>query len=179
MLGSCPSPSPLPLQEKQKQKPSRGKREGKTKTEVVNEKHQACKEVIREYWKSKNPKDEMPWDGAEGKALAMFLSSSPDVTPERLRELLRYRYGSDVNHSERPSKWIRNALHYANGRLDRFGKPLRGGNGKIDRAIDAAARVIAEIESGSGPDAGELFPGSGTDREISPPVRGKIGDGET
>ena len=38
--------------------------------------------------------------------------------------MARNRFKSEVNHTDRPSKWIRNVTMFASGPIDRFGKPL-------------------------------------------------------
>lgn len=100
-------------------KPSRAR-----KARAADSRHQECREAIRAYWNSRNSKIEMPWDGSEGKALGTLLSASPDLNVEKVSELLRNRYRSEVNHSDRPSLWLRSLLSYASGPIDRYGKPL-------------------------------------------------------
>lgn len=87
--------------------------------------HIASKEAVRAYWKSKNPDIEMPWNGMEGRRLGMLLGGSPDLTAEQVKALLRNRYQSEVNHSDRPGKWLFSLLSYASGPIDKYGKPLR------------------------------------------------------
>lgn len=84
--------------------------------------HLACKEAIFEYYRSKNQTDP-PWNGMEGKALGMLLGADPHLDAERIRDLLRCRYLSEVNHADRPGKWLGSLHSYANGPLDKFGKP--------------------------------------------------------
>lgn len=108
-----------------KAKSSRGKREAKSpsKTEIAKSRHAEFKAAIGVYWESKNPGVEMPWDGAEGRTLEIWLRSCPQTTVEDFRGYLRNRYLSDVNHTERPSRWIGNITNFAKEPLDQFGNP--------------------------------------------------------
>jgi uncharacterized protein YdaU (DUF1376 family) len=133
----------------QERKPSRDKRDVKP----ANERHQPFKAAIADYWAAKNPGIDLPWDGSEGKALGMFLSASPNLDLEAFVGLLRSRFKSEVNHSDRPSKWIRSASSFASGPLDRYGKPMNpnggNGNGKANNSptkqrVDANRRAVAE-----------------------------------
>lgn len=118
-------------EQQQKQKPSRAKSTSVKKGEKVpDERHQACKLAIQEYWNSKNPEIEVPWDGSEGKALGMFLSANPKLTYVGVGRLLAHRENSEVNHSDRPSRWIRSLTSFNQGPIDRFGHPLGLNGGK-------------------------------------------------
>lgn len=86
--------------------------------------HQVFKEAIQRYWDSKNQGLEMPWGPQEGKQLGMWLGQAPNTTIEQFTAFLRNRFKSEVNHTERPSRWIGSVTGYAAGPLDRFGKPL-------------------------------------------------------
>lgn len=112
MPQTCPSPSPSPLL---KQKPSRDKRE-------ADPRHKFFKEVLSQAWAAKNSSD-MPWSAGEAKQMASLLSANPNLTEEDFRKLLRNRHKSQVNHSQRPRTWLENVTDYANGPLDKFGKP--------------------------------------------------------
>ena len=106
-------------------KSSRGKREEKlpSKTAIAKSRHAEFKAAIGVYWESKNPGIEMPWDAAEGKTLEIWLRSCPHTTVEEFRGYLRHRYLSEVNHTERPSRWIGNITNFAKEPLDKFNKP--------------------------------------------------------
>jgi uncharacterized protein YdaU (DUF1376 family) len=133
----------------QEQKPLCGKRDVKP----ADERHQPFKAAIGDYWAAKNPGIDMPWDGSEGKALGMFLSASPHLDLKAFVELLRSRFKSEVNHSDRPSMWIRSTTSFGSGPIDRFGKPMNPnggtGNGKANNSptkqrVDANRRAVAE-----------------------------------
>lgn len=108
----------------EEQKPSRAKklREGPTKTDIAKTRHAEFKAAIGEYWVSRNT-IEMPWGPAEGRNLEMWLRQTPNTTLEQFKALLRNRFRSEVNHSERPSRWIGNVTGFATGPLDKFGRP--------------------------------------------------------
>ena len=95
-----------------------------TKTEAQKTRHAEFKAAIGKYWDSRNPGVEMPWGPAEGKNLEMWLKESPNTSLEQFTAFLRNRFKSEVNHTERPSRWIRSVTGYAGGPLDRFSKPL-------------------------------------------------------
>ncbi|CAN5951004.1 unnamed protein product [Sphagnum jensenii] len=136
-----------------------------TNTEMRESRHADFKIAIFEYWKSKNPEIDCPWQQAEGMQLELWLRGSPTTTLFQFKNMLRNRYRSDVTHSERPSVWIKNITNYASGPLDRFGKPMATGgkaNGKsADRAFNTAADLIQEIEDNHGAHTGQLLQGSG------------------
>lgn len=104
--------------------PSRAKKlhEGPTKTDIAKTRHAEFKAAIGEYWVSRNT-IEMPWGPAEGRNLEMWLRQTPNTTLEQFKALLRNRFRSEVNHSERPSRWIGNVTGFATGPLDKFGRP--------------------------------------------------------
>ncbi len=110
-----------------KDKPSQGSDGEKikqTKAALVQSRHDAFKDAIKKYWAGKNPDVEMPWGPAEGRTLAIWLKESPTTTLDQFISWLRNRFKSEVNHTERPSTWIRNVTIFANGPIDRFRKPL-------------------------------------------------------
>jgi hypothetical protein len=131
-----------------KQKPSRSKRERPpSKTALVASRHAEFKAAILKYWQSKNPDVEMPWDGSEGKQLAMWMASSPNVTVEQFTVFLRNRFKSEVVHSERPSRWIGSITSYAAGPLNKFKQPMEAANGngrQADPERDARLKAIAD-----------------------------------
>lgn len=122
----------------------------RTKTALAETRHAEFKAALKAYWESKNPGIEMPWDGAEGKQLGMWLKSSPTVSIEQFTGWLRNRFRSDVIHTERPSRWILNVTNFANGPVDRYNKPLTGGNshasGKQHRSEEDLQRLRAITE---------------------------------
>lgn len=95
-----------------------------TKTAIASGRHAEFKAIIGDYWTSKNPGVQMPWDGREGKQLEMFLRAAPDITADQFRGFLRNRFKSEVNHGERCSMWIQWVTSYAAGPMDRFGKTI-------------------------------------------------------
>jgi hypothetical protein len=142
--------------EEQKPSPKPRKRasEGAKKRES-SPRHKSLKAVIESYWNSKNTIP-MPWDGSEGAQLGMWESANPTVTAEQFTGFLRNRFKSEVNHSERPSKWIRNVTSYANGPLNQFNKPLTNGGsngkGKGDANLAACREALERINNGPDPD---------------------------
>jgi len=152
----------------QKQKPSSAKQRRKaqakppTKTDIASARHKQFKAAIGLYWKSKNPDVEMPWGAPEGQALEIWLRESPSTTIDQFTGFLRHRFLSEVNHTERPSTWIRKITSYANEPLDRFGTPksLKGNHGKPTETalIDSRAgylerrerRMAAELDNQGG-----------------------------
>ena len=104
------------------------------KTEETKTRHAEFKESIKKYWIAKNPGVEMPWGPSEGKNLAMWLKESPTTTVEQFTLWLRNRFKSDVNHTDRPSRWIGNVTKFANGAIDQYGN-LKNGNGGKNAAV--------------------------------------------
>ena len=85
----------------------------------------------------------MPWGPAEGRNLEMWLRESPNTTIEQFTGFLRNRFRSDVNHSERPSRWIGNITNFASGPIDKYGKPKEMQSHPLAPKVD----VIAEIRA--------------------------------
>jgi hypothetical protein len=154
------------------EKPSRAKkpREMPTKTEMAKSRHAEFKAAILQYWQARNPGVEMPWGPAEGRNLEMWLRESPTTTVEQFTGYLRHRFRSQINHVERPSRWIGSITNFAAGPIDRFGKPLAGGtNGKPgltesiaakQQVLDAReARRVADDENNRGRGAEAGHPG--------------------
>lgn len=137
-----------------------------TKTDAVRARHTEFKVAIFEYWKSNNEVD-CPWQGPEGMQLEMWLQSSPTVTVTQFKKMLRNRYRSEVNHSDRPSVWLKDITKFANHPIDRFGQPLVAGgnkaNGKIERTVHSAGELIFEIEDRHGAGGSELLQRGGTE----------------
>ncbi len=146
--------------EAERKKPSRGEpRAAKTKTQIADERHQDFKAAIKAYWESKNPGIDMPWGPSEGKQLGMWLREAPHINLSQFKEILRNRYKSDINHSERPCQWIRWITSFAGGPVDRYGKPANGGsNGRTYQTqpnqarqrVDNNRRAIAETLAARG-----------------------------
>ena len=158
MLDSCPSSLPLPIEE-QKQIPSPKPRkrvsEGRKKKELVarptktdfdKERHRQFKTAIFSYWRSKNQID-CPWGQPEGRQLEIWLRANPAILVDEFTAILRNRFKSEVNHSERPSKWIRNVTDYATGPLDRFGKPIHVANGKPPEPLPKSDYELAREQA--------------------------------
>lgn len=115
-------------------------------THSTDPRHMACKQKIWDYWAHHHPGEKVPWDGAEGKALGMFLRASPDVDADKIRKMLWHRSRSEVNHDDRPSRWIGTLNSYSSGPIDRYGKPMQRGNanGNQDPDREAKFRAITE-----------------------------------
>ena len=131
-----------------------------TKSAIAAGRHAEFKTIIGDYWASKNPGVQMPWDGREGKQLEMFLRAAPEITAAQFREFLRNRFKSEVNHGERCSMWIQWVTSYAAGPMDRFGKTIHknGGNGNgsnqqhspAKQRVDGNLRAIGEALAARG-----------------------------
>jgi len=135
------------------EKPSRAKAARGKKTEAAKSRHAEFKAAILRYWESKNPGVEMPWGPAEGRNLEMWLRETPHTTLEQFVGYLRNRFKSEVNHTERPSRWIGNVTNFAARPIDKYGKPLQEsanvGSDKNQRSpasqrVEANLRAVAE-----------------------------------
>lgn len=113
---------------KQKQKPSRRKtaRGDDGLKHSSDPRHVACKERIFAAYRHKNNGANPDWDGREGRALGMLLSSQPELNEESINPLLLHWARSDINHSDRPSIWIPKLSSFRMYPVDRFGKPKDG-----------------------------------------------------
>lgn len=81
--------------------------------------------AIERHWATANPGVEMPWDGSEARTLNDFLKACPRTDLAALERMLANRRASEVAQSHRPRTWIASLSDYANGPLDRYGKPMR------------------------------------------------------
>ena len=134
--------------EEQKQNPSRGKPRAKDpncKTALRKKKHGEFKDAIKAYWIHTNGDLEMPWAEAEGMQLDLWLKASPNATLQDFRRMLYNRSLSQVNQTERPSKWIRNVTDFWKP-VDRFNKPPEraNSNGKGHSNLAALNESLAE-----------------------------------
>lgn len=170
-------PSPEPRErspEAQKKQAKKKKASPPTKTDFATTRHTEFKVAIFLYWKSKNPEIDCPWQQPEGMQLELWLKSSPNTTIAQFKKMLRNRYRSEVTHSERPSVWIKNITSFANGPLNEYGKPLKGGNrgtvaGNKEALRSAASDLIGQLVTVN--DHGEingddLFPGGESGRRL-------------
>ena len=153
--------------QEQKPSPQPRKRSAEPK-HSTDPRHVACKAEIFAYYQRMNKGEEPEWDGHEGKTLAMFLKSNPKLTDQGLHRLLEHRSRSEINHSERPSLWIRKLKSFLNGPLNEYGKPLmakkNGGYiGKGDATLEALRQCLAENPDGSGADG--FAPGNETGQD--------------
>lgn len=132
-----------------------------TKSAIAAGRHAEFKAIIGDYWDSKNPGVQMPWDGREGKQLEMFLRAAPNITATQFRGFLRNRFKSEVNHGERCSMWIQWVTSYAAGPMDRFGKTIHtqgeNGNGKskpgvVKQRLDGTLIALGEALAKRGVD---------------------------
>ena len=118
-------------------KPSREMRES-------DPRHKSFKEVLKAYFDYHKLK--MTWDGAEAKQLSSLLAANPEMTVDQFRTLLHNRTKSrGVNHSKRPSSWIRNATDYGAGPLNEFGQPINAPAPKAVQPLQAPLNALEEI----------------------------------
>jgi hypothetical protein len=132
----------------EEQKPLRGKgrkKDPNCKTAIADGRHKEFKAAIEAYWKNTNPGLEMPWAQPEGMQLDLWLKASPKTTVLDFRRMLYNRSRSQVNQTERPSKWIRNVTDYWKP-VDRFNKPPEraNANGKGNANLAALNEVLAD-----------------------------------
>jgi hypothetical protein len=141
---SAPVPGPVPAPA-----PKNSSRAKRVKGEP-DSRHAEFRKAIEDYWHSKNSDIEIPWDGSEGSALSKLLKANPNLNAEKVVVLLQNRSCSNVNHSERPSRWLRNVTDYAAGPLDRFNKPL-GSDGGGKREPQNLSGIDYREGTGLGP----------------------------
>jgi hypothetical protein len=84
-------------------------------------------EEVLKFWSGQNPKGPAcPWARQDYRALVEYLAGSPNASLEHFKHLLKNRAASQINPSTPARKWLRDLEEYADGPLDRFGKPARG-----------------------------------------------------
>lgn len=123
----------------------------------VDQRFTPFRDAIERHWNTANPGVEMPWDGSEAKTLNNFLKACPRTDLAAMERMLANRRASEVVQSHRPRTWIASLSDYANGPLDRFGKPARtgphpeaaiGGASQATRdPHDAALEAVSFVES--------------------------------
>jgi uncharacterized protein YdaU (DUF1376 family) len=114
--------------------------------------HKLFKAAIFKYWKSKNDID-CPWDQQEGAQLEMWLKACPTIEIAKFTQFLRHRYQSDVNHAERPSRWIKYVTNFANGPIKKGQRGLSNGQDNKSAArerLDGNRLAIAEALASRG-----------------------------
>lgn len=114
----------------QSQSQSQKKKEPSAPQPKTDPRFKEAIESIKKYWDFKNPGAPFIWDASEGKQLKRLLEASPQLTLVQIQLCLQHRARSDVAHTERPRRWLENLLNYANGPLDKFGKPKELGDGQ-------------------------------------------------
>lgn len=141
------------------QKPFRARRGTvKFKAKIADSRHVTFKAAIGTYWSSKNSNIEMPWDGQEGRALNLVLKAMPDLAIEQFENCLNNRAKSQVNHGERPSRWLQAITSYIAGPIDRFNRPINqevsGGKtvsqNRTTERVDGNRRAIADAIAARG-----------------------------
>ena len=85
---------------------------------------EAFRGEILVYWKEKNPGQEFFWMRKDRRALDELLKCFPKLEFSTFKQWLLHRAWSEVNQSELPRRWLGRLSEYAEGPLDRYGKPL-------------------------------------------------------
>jgi hypothetical protein len=95
----------------------------KKQCQPIDSRFTPFRKAIESYWQRANPGVEMPWDASESKRLHEFLKACPGTALDAFERMLANRERSDVVQSHRPRVWIAALTDYANGPIDRYGKP--------------------------------------------------------
>jgi len=83
-------------------------------------------EEVWKFWAGMNPdRPECPWIRPDKRALNDLLAGSPNLQIEDFKCILRNRASSEVNPLEPPRHWLRSAVKFAEGPLDRYGKSMK------------------------------------------------------
>ena len=135
---------------KEEQKPSRRQAASDPKKHS-DVRYEPCKDLVFAAYRHKNKIDPQ-WDGREGKALGMLLSSWPQLAVEDFRRALGHWARSEVAHSDRPGIWIPKLSSFLTTPIDRFNKPMENENGRPNenrpspakQRVDGNRRAIAE-----------------------------------
>jgi hypothetical protein len=91
----------------------------------VRSRFEQFKEMLVKFYKHINFGKAPVWDAGDAKQLNNLLKARPELTKEEFREwLLNYMDSQNVNFPDRPRKFLPNITSYANGPLDKYGKPL-------------------------------------------------------
>jgi hypothetical protein len=81
------------------------------------------RDAIEAYWRFQSPALPMPWDASEAKKLHELLKAWPALDLSSFQRMLNNLSASDVVHTRRPRVWLGSIGDYANGPVDRYGKP--------------------------------------------------------
>jgi hypothetical protein len=83
------------------------------------------KELIFNFYKYINSGTAPVWDASDSKQLHNLLRVRLDLTVQEFREwLVNYMESQNVNYPDRPRMFLPRITSYANGPLDKYGKPL-------------------------------------------------------
>jgi hypothetical protein len=105
--------------------------------------------AVRDYWETKNNGVPMTWGEPEEKALTQFLDDNAQIELSTWVRFLGARAESDVNHGERPSRWLRQMTSYNLGPIDRFGRPKgEFDDGKGEHNLRILRECIADLDAG-------------------------------
>jgi len=125
-----PIPEPLPLPDKTPAPASPPPADGSFALEsemkaYLDRRFHDFRGLVHAWWRTANRCD-MPWDASEQKHLKQFIAANPRITADDFDTLLMHRGQSEINPAERPRAWLATLTNYANGPLDRYGKPMSG-----------------------------------------------------
>jgi uncharacterized protein YdaU (DUF1376 family) len=152
--------------------------------------HVQCRTMVHAYWHDFHPEDDSaPWDASEAKQLKSLLSANPKLSADGFHRLLDHRARSDVNHSERPRKWLAILTDFKRSPLNEFKHPKEQSNGtskdysgsnstrgaavgRVERGQSAFRQAaIASVEAAGGFPAGP--DDSGVPEPGAPPGHGE------
>ena len=129
---------PNHISNKIEKKPSRKAREPDARAA-------SFKEAIFTYFIHKNPGlGATTWDGSEAKQLQSTLAANPALDLQAFHDLLQNRGRSDVNHSDRPRKWIADVTRFTSP-LDRFGIPK--GVGHANKSYRSQTKGVGNLSA--------------------------------
>ncbi len=123
--------------------------------ESGSERRLALIDDLKRYWDFRNPGLPFAFGAPEGKAVAGWLKKNPEWTQEMWLKALRNRAKSEVVHSQRIYLWLSRLNDFYDSPLDRYGKPMLNGGGKVGEAItteqrnrEARAAAVASVPAG-------------------------------
>ena len=110
--------------------------------------HVEFRDLLDLYWRMEGNElvPDLPWGAAEAGALGAFLRANPRLGNAGFNRLLQHRLDSDDHaRGEPPRVWLSSITRYANGPLNQYKLPKKGG--QDGNRADQRNRNIADATS--------------------------------
>ncbi|HZT72114.1 MAG TPA: replication protein [Terriglobales bacterium] len=121
--GDTPNPISKPITGSPKNGSPAGRAPRSKTKPVADPRHAPIRAAIADAYAQANSGAKIPWDASEAQQLDRWLRANPSVTLPAALAMVQARFASDVNHAERPRRWLANLADYRGGALDKYRQP--------------------------------------------------------